>query len=57
MSSIFNPRGIRRPHDGHGRGVGNPGGNRFGTNLGPCFFNGPGFGQGSGRGKSQGRRY
>ena len=57
MSSIFNPRGIKRPHDGRGNGIGRSGGNRFGQNLGPCFFSGPGFGQGSGRGAGKGRKY
>jgi hypothetical protein len=50
-----NPRGIKRPRDGRGKGVGMSGGNRRGRNTGPCKSGGPGYGNGGGRGKGAGR--
>lgn len=44
-----NPRGLPRPHDGRGHGVGMQGGRRAGRNTGPCSKGGPGFGKGRGR--------
>lgn len=51
-----NPRGIRRAHDGSGKGVGMPDGNRGGRNTEPCETGGSGHGEGEGRGGGRGRR-
>jgi len=45
----YNPRGIKRPHDGRGRGVGMPGGRRAGQNTQPCGKGGGGIGKGINR--------
>jgi len=55
MASTRNPRGLLRPRDGRGKGIGRPGGLRQGRNRGPCKFGGPGYGQGRGRGRGRGR--
>ena len=49
MSTLRNPRGQLRPHNGRGKGVGMKGGRRAGRNTGPCSKGGPGFGAGKGR--------
>jgi hypothetical protein len=49
-----NPRGVRRPRDGRGRGVGVPNGLRQGRNINPCPDD-PRGGFGSGRGIGRGR--
>lgn len=64
----INPRGLQRPRDGSGRGVGMPGGRRLGKNTGPCRlplpgetngflipFENNGFGPGYGKGGGRGR--
>ena len=51
-----NPRGIRRPQDGSGRGIGRAGGLRDGRNVGLCSNGGPGFSRGGGRGAGRTRR-
>jgi len=55
QSSDTNPRGLRRPKDGRGKGIGMFRGLRGGRNTEVCNADGPGFGQGGGRGKGQGR--
>ena len=45
----YNPRGIKRPRDGRGRGVGMPGGRRQGQNPNPCGRGGRGVGRGGNR--------
>jgi len=47
--SEYNPRGIKRPRDGRGRGVGMPGGRRHGQNPNPCGRGGRGVGRGANR--------
>lgn len=42
---LRNPRGLPRPQDGRGKGVGMPGGRRQGRNTEPCPT-GPGLGLG-----------
>jgi hypothetical protein len=54
MVRALKPRGIPRPRDGRGGGVGIPGGRRLGRNTNPCS-SGPGFGQGGGRGNGRNR--
>ena len=55
-----NPRGIERPHDGRGKGVGMSGGRREGRNTEPCSDSpsdsSKGRGQGEGGGKGKNRR-
>ena len=57
MANETNPRGIKRPRDGRGGGVGMPGGLRIGKNEFPCF---PGISEhispGLGRGKGTRRK-
>ena len=55
MPEDVNPRGIRRPKDGRGRGVGVNGGLRMGRNTEPCTENGVGFGGGEGKGRGKSR--
>ena len=56
--SEYNPRGIKRPHTGVGKGVG-VGGRRDGRNVEPCpdspSDSTKGQGQGEGKGKGTGR--
>jgi len=47
--SDTNPRGLKRPKDGRGKGVGMPGGLRAGRNPIPCNPFGRGYGAGKGR--------
>jgi hypothetical protein len=49
-----NPRGLRRPRDGTGGGIGRNGGLRQGRNREPCN-DGPGYGRGGGQGKGRRR--
>ena len=51
-----NPRGLKRPKDGRGRGIGVSGGLRGGRNTEPCSDDGVGGGEGQGRGKGKGRK-
>ena len=51
-----NPRGLLRPKDGSGRGIGRSGGQRSAQNTDPCNRGGPGRGQGGGRGRGEGRK-
>ena len=54
-----NPRGIRRPKNGTGRGIGRIGGLRQGRNVDSCQDDpnsGEGFGRGGGRGRGMSRR-
>lgn len=47
---------IRRGRkDGHGRGIGMPGGLRRNRNTEPCTTEGEGFGKGRGRGSGRNR--
>lgn len=55
VEESVNPRGIKRPMDGSGKGEGRPGGKRGGKNTKPCPVGGPGEGKGGGRGKGQHR--
>jgi len=55
MSKKVNPRGIARPQDGGGKGVGRPGGMRGGININPCPSGGVGYGQGGSKGKGKNR--
>ena len=51
-----NPRGLLRPQDGRGGGVGMRGGRRLNRNTGGCKIGGPGYGRGGGRGGGRGRK-
>jgi hypothetical protein len=54
----INPRGIRRPHDGRGRGTGILYGLRQGRNIDSCPYDlnqNSGYGNGQGRGKGKNR--
>lgn len=51
----LNPRGLKRPKDGRGKGKGVAGGKRGGRNTGGCTKGGPGGGKGGGRGGGKGR--
>ena len=55
MSEDVNPRGIKRPRDSRGGGVGMPMGRRMGRNTEPCAENGVGFGGGEGKGRGKRR--
>ena len=55
MSEDVNPRGIKRPHDGRGMGVGVNEGRRMGRNTEPCPEGDVGEGKGEGRGKGENR--
>ena len=55
MSEEVNPRGIRRPHDGRGMGVGVNDGRRMGRNTEPCEEGGVGFAEGKGKGRGKNR--
>lgn len=46
-----NPRGLKRPRDGRGGGIGMPMGLRDGRNTDSCETDGPGHGEGKGRNK------
>ena len=54
----INPRGIKRPQNGGGQGIGRVGGIRQGKNTGGCEkgVGRIGFGQGGGRGKGKNRK-
>jgi hypothetical protein len=56
MNRNRNPRGILRPQDGRGGGVGMPGGRRTNRNTGPCNRGGLGYGRGGGRARGLARR-
>jgi len=45
-----NPRGIERPKDGRGKGIGVSGGQRSGKNSGGCSKRNAGKGLGQGKG-------
>ena len=54
-----NSRGIIRPKDGRGGGIGRIGGLRQGRNVDLCqddYITGRGFGRGEGRGRGMNRR-
>ena len=51
-----NPRGIKRPQNGGGQGVGRVGGRRQGKNIGGCGTGGSGYGNGGGKGKGKNRK-
>ncbi len=51
-----NPRGLKRPRDGRGMGVGVPSGRRDGRNTEPWSTDGPGQGGGEGRGGGTNRK-
>ena len=55
MTTERNPRGIKRPRDGRGGGVGVAGGRRAGRNTEPCPSTGAGRGRGGGRGNGRNR--
>lgn len=55
MQNKLNPRGLKRPRDGRGRGVGIQGGRRAGRNKSGCSKGGPGHGRGCGKGNGQNR--
>ena len=51
-----NPRGIKRPQNGGGQGVGRVGGRHQGKNTGGCGTGGSGYGNGGGKGKGKNRK-
>jgi len=51
-----NPRGLKRPQNGTGGGVGRAGGQRQGKNTGGCKNGGPGQGKGGGQGRGTKRK-
>ena len=62
MASELNPRGIKRPRNGSGRGGGLlgfgiiGGGRGANRNTEPCPVGGPGYGLGGGLGKGKNRK-
>jgi hypothetical protein len=59
QSSVINPRGLRRPKDGRGKGIGMFRGLRGGRNTEAGTNEddpGPGFGKGEGKGLGKYRR-